>query len=53
MAGEAPIPLAFPPGIVTSESPLAAKGRSPQDATLEEMDALWDEAKIAGLSASR
>lgn len=27
MAGEAPIPLAFPPGIVTSESPLAAKGR--------------------------
>lgn len=29
------------------ESALAAKGRSPQDATLAEMDALWNEAKVA------
>jgi ATP diphosphatase len=27
------------------ESALAAKGKAPQDATLAEMDALWDEAK--------
>ena len=26
---------------------LAARGKKPQDATLEEMDALWDEAKAA------
>ena len=30
------------------ERTLAAKGRSLDDATLEEMDALWDEAKVAG-----
>ena len=29
------------------ESALAAKGKTPQDATLAEMDALWDEAKRA------
>jgi nucleoside triphosphate diphosphatase len=29
------------------ESALAAKGRAPRDATLAEMDALWDEAKRA------
>ncbi len=29
------------------EAALAAKGRKPEDATLEEMDALWDEAKEA------
>jgi nucleoside triphosphate diphosphatase len=29
------------------ESALAAKGKAPQDATLAEMDALWDEAKRA------
>ena len=26
---------------------LAARGKAPQDATLAEMDALWDEAKAA------
>jgi nucleoside triphosphate diphosphatase len=30
------------------ERTLAAQGRSPQDASLEEMDALWDEAKRNG-----
>jgi nucleoside triphosphate diphosphatase len=30
------------------ERTLAARGRSIEDATLEEMDALWDEAKVAG-----
>ena len=34
------------------ERTLAAKGRSLDDATLEEMDALWDEAKVAGQPAS-
>src|SRR4030095_7452309 len=34
------------------ERTLAAKGRSLHDATLEEMDALWDEAKVAGQPAS-
>ena len=34
------------------ERALAAKGRSLDDATLEEMDALWDEAKLAGRSAA-
>lgn len=29
------------------ERALAAKGRKPQDATLQEMDALWDEAKAS------
>ena len=29
------------------EAALAARGKKPQDATLEEMDALWDEAKAA------
>jgi ATP diphosphatase len=29
------------------ESALEARGKKPQDATLEEMDALWDEAKAA------
>ena len=29
------------------ERALAARGKKPQDATLEEMDALWDEAKAA------
>jgi nucleoside triphosphate diphosphatase len=29
------------------ERALAARGRRPQDATLAEMDALWDEAKAA------
>jgi nucleoside triphosphate diphosphatase len=29
------------------ESALAAQGKAPQDATLAEMDALWDEAKAA------
>jgi len=29
------------------EAALRAEGRTPQDATLEEMDALWDEAKAA------
>jgi ATP diphosphatase len=29
------------------ESALAARGKTPQDATLAEMDALWDEAKAA------
>jgi ATP diphosphatase len=34
------------------ERALAAKGRSLDDATLEEMDALWDEAKVAGSKAA-
>jgi ATP diphosphatase len=34
------------------ERTLAARGRSLEDATLEEMDALWDEAKIAGRPAA-
>jgi nucleoside triphosphate diphosphatase len=29
------------------EKALAARGKRPQDATLAEMDALWDEAKAA------
>ena len=29
------------------EAALAKDGRKPEDATLEEMDALWDEAKAA------
>ena len=29
------------------ESALAARGKTPKDATLAEMDALWDEAKAA------
>jgi ATP diphosphatase len=29
------------------EAALAADGRTPEDATLEEMDQLWDEAKAA------
>jgi nucleoside triphosphate diphosphatase len=29
------------------ETALAAKGKAPQDTTLAEMDALWDEAKRA------
>lgn len=29
------------------EQALAAQGRKPEDATLEEMDALWDQAKAA------
>ena len=29
------------------ESTLAAQGRRPEDATLEEMDAIWDAAKAA------
>jgi ATP diphosphatase len=29
------------------ERALAARGKRPQDATLAEMDALWDEAKAA------
>ena len=35
------------------ERALAAKGRSLEDASLEEMDALWDEAKIAGSARGR
>lgn len=31
------------------EARLAEGGRSPKDSTLEEMDALWDEAKTKGL----
>ena len=31
------------------ERTLAAKGRSLEAATLEEMDALWDEAKVSEL----
>jgi ATP diphosphatase len=34
------------------ERALAAKGRSLEEASLEEMDALWDEAKTAGHGAS-
>jgi len=34
------------------ERTLAARGRSLDEATLEEMDALWDEAKVAGQPAS-
>ena len=34
------------------ERTLAAKGRSLAEATLEEMDALWDEAKAAGAAAT-
>ncbi len=34
------------------EEALRAQGRSPQDATLEEMDQLWDEAKAAEASKS-
>ena len=33
------------------EKALAARGKSPRDATLEEMDALWDEAKAAEKAA--
>jgi len=32
------------------EAALAKQGRRPEDATLEEMDALWDEAKAAETS---
>ena len=35
------------------ERALAAKGRSPEDATLAEMDALWDEAKGKAPSSTR
>jgi nucleoside triphosphate diphosphatase len=35
------------------EQALAAKGRAPQDASLDEMDALWNEAKSKEKSSSR
>jgi ATP diphosphatase len=35
------------------EQALAAKGRAPQDASLDEMDALWNEAKAKEKSSSR
>jgi ATP diphosphatase len=34
------------------ERALTARGKTPQDATLAEMDALWDEAKAAERAAS-
>ena len=34
-------------GFASIEAALRAEGRTPEDATLEEMDQLWDEAKAA------
>lgn len=39
--------LKFERRFASIESALAARGKSPKDATLAEMDALWDEAKVA------
>ena len=39
--------LKFERRFASIERALAARGKTPQDATLAEMDALWDEAKAA------
>jgi ATP diphosphatase len=39
--------LKFERRFAAIEAALAARGKKPQDATLAEMDALWDEAKAA------
>jgi len=39
--------LKFERRFASIEQALAARGRAPRDATLAEMDALWDEAKAA------
>ena len=44
--------LKFERRFASIERALAAKGKAPQDATLAEMDALWDEAKVAEKAAS-
>ena len=44
--------LKFERRFATIERALAARGKMPKDATLAEMDALWDEAKAAEKAAS-
>jgi ATP diphosphatase len=44
--------LKFERRFASIERALAQKGKAPQDATLAEMDALWDEAKAAEKAAS-
>ena len=44
--------LKFERRFVAIERALAARGKAPKDATLAEMDALWDEAKAAEKAAS-
>lgn len=44
--------LKFERRFAAIERALAARGKAPQDATLAEMDALWDEAKAAEKAAS-
>jgi nucleoside triphosphate diphosphatase len=39
--------LKFERRFASIEAALAARGKTPKDATLAEMDALWDEAKAA------
>ena len=41
--------LKFERRFAAIEAALAAQGKKPQDATLAEMDALWDQAKVFGL----
>ena len=43
--------LKFERRFAAIEAALAARGKKPQDATLAEMDALWDEAKAAEKAA--
>ena len=43
--------LKFERRFAAIEKALAARGKTPQDATLAEMDALWDEAKAAEKAA--
>jgi ATP diphosphatase len=44
--------MKFERRFATIERALAARGKMPKDATLAEMDALWDEAKAAEKAAS-
>ena len=44
--------LKFERRFAAIERALAARGKAPKDATLAEMDALWDEAKAAEKAAS-
>jgi ATP diphosphatase len=45
--------LKFERRFAAIEKALAARGKRPEDATLEEMDALWDETKIAEKAAEK
>jgi ATP diphosphatase len=45
--------LKFERRFASIERALAARGKSPKDATLAEMDALWDDAKAAEKAASK